>query len=272
MSILRVQLGSWQDLGQAQAAGQPGDALTGRVVMRPSLPAGSAVIDSDSGVHQVDIEHDETATAPWTYDLLDPTDTNPSGWGWVITLSPTAGGTMTAVLTPDRISALPQVGGIRTADLTHFVGLGTVLPIGGLVAPGLGITAAEVDADGHLILTMTDGSTINASQATTLATSAQGAKAETAVQLGGDLAGSSTNPQVTSGAHHTHTADQMVAGQLDGQRLPDGLAYVTGATPGTLTLTWHQFTIDAYPTNYPAGYAAPTPVWVPNTATIARQS
>ncbi len=166
MTILRLTLGSWQDLGQPAATGQPGDQLTGRVVMRPSLPGGSAVLDSGGGVHQVMVERAETVTAPWSWDLLDPTDTDPSGWGWTVSLTPTGGGTMTAVLDPDRIATLPVVDGVRTANLAQFVGLATVLPVGGLVAPGRGIAGATVDAADHLILTMTDGTTIDAGAVT----------------------------------------------------------------------------------------------------------
>ncbi len=114
--------------------------------------------------------------------------------------------------------------------------------------------------------------TAAAQPATAFATATQGGKADTAVQIGGDLAGSNTSPQVTSGAHHTHTADQMVAGQFNGQRLPDGLAYVSGVTASQLTITWHQMTTDAYPGVYPAAYATPAPVWARTTATVARIS
>lgn len=160
MSTLRIRLTSWQDLGQATGAptSSPGTDLTGRVQCIPSLSGGGVLSD---GLHTVASEDITSIECPWSYDLLDPTDAQPSGWGWTIRLSPGPyAGSVIVPLTAELIAATPQVDGVRLIDLSQHVGQSSITAQGGLLSPARGITTMAVDStSGELSADMTDGTT-----------------------------------------------------------------------------------------------------------------
>lgn len=147
MSILRITLGSLRFLGQpakAAAGATPGDPVTSsRITCTPAVD-GAAVMAA--GVHTVTPEV-ITASAitditPWTYDLVDPTDATPTGWGWTITIAPAGGGEpLVASLTAATIAALPATGGVRTARLEDWIQTGTPDS-----QPGAVVTTVRIDA------------------------------------------------------------------------------------------------------------------------------
>lgn len=166
MSILRITLSSWQDLGDQQTAtGQsPGTPVAGRILCIPSLTGGAVI---SAGMHTVSVEDISnvapTPDSPWSWDLVDPTDADPSGWGWTVRLSAPGATTAIAVLSAADIASLPQVDGVRTADLSAFIGRSGISEQGGLVKPGAGVAAMAVDPDtGELASTMTDGTVLPA--------------------------------------------------------------------------------------------------------------
>lgn len=143
MSILRITLGSLRFLGQpakAAAGATPGDPVTSsRITCTPAVD-GAAVMAA--GVHTVTPEVITAATPPWTYDLVDPTDATPTGWGWTITIAPSGGGEpLVASLTAATIAALPATDGVRTARLEDWIQTGTPD-----FQPGVTITTLKVAA------------------------------------------------------------------------------------------------------------------------------
>ena len=143
MSILRITLGSLRFLGQpakAAAGATPGDPVTSaRITCTPAVD-GAAVMAA--GVHTVTPEVITAATPPWTYDLVDPTDATPTGWGYTITIAPAGGGEpLVASLTAATIAALPATDGVRTARLEDWIQTGTPDS-----QPGVTITTLKVAA------------------------------------------------------------------------------------------------------------------------------
>lgn len=137
MGTLRLTLDSWLDMGSPPVDGAtPGTSLAegGIILMHPSLGAGVAL--SSTSMHMPGTERINDPVLPWAYDVLDPTDAQPTGWGWTATLK-TADGHLVAVapLTAETIAALPQVDGVRVARLEDYVGLSDALGQGGLVTP-----------------------------------------------------------------------------------------------------------------------------------------
>ena len=177
MSTLTITLSSWQSIGSATVAAgaQPGDALTGTATIVPSLTSGGVL---GPGLAVPARETVAIGSLPWSYDLLDPTDANPTGWGYTIYLQATGQAAVPVVLSAASIAALTQTSGVRTAALESFVGLSNALGTGGLVAVGAGAQPATAAVPGL-------------------------------VQLAGDLSGTATAPTVTGGTHHGHTAGQV---------------------------------------------------------------
>lgn len=159
MSTLRITLDDWRDLGSPTSTPLLGTELTGRVQCIPSL-AGGGVIDGTT-LRSVATEDVSGVTCPWSYDLLDPTDAQPSGWGWTIRLSPGPYSSGCLVpLTAELIAGTPQADGVRTIDLSQHVGLSSITAQGGLLSPARGITTMAVDStSGELSADMTDGTT-----------------------------------------------------------------------------------------------------------------
>lgn len=138
MSVLRVQVGSWQSAGQptdgytvgdvfparlpdvaGAPAAEPGLALSGMVTMRPT--AVGIVSDEVGALHHLRVERADGVTAPWSFDLLDPTTATPGGWGWVCTVSPIGSRATTIILTAAVIATIPQSGGVRVANLPDLI-------------------------------------------------------------------------------------------------------------------------------------------------------
>lgn len=138
MSVLRVQVSSWQSAGQTTdgytvgdafpdrvpdvvgaPVQEPGVALTGTVTMRPT--AGGLVADEVGALHHLRVERVADVEAPWSFDLLDPTTASPSGWGWVCTIAPLGATPATITLTAALIRTLTQTGGVRVASLPDLI-------------------------------------------------------------------------------------------------------------------------------------------------------
>lgn len=144
MAKLRVTVDSLKDLGSVPIDGTlPGDKQTATIYCVPSLDRG-VVVSDDDGMHSIPAETIRVDSWPWAHDLVDPTGTHPTGWGWTITVRPQSGPPAVAPLTPEAIAALPQdANGTRVARLEDFVGLSDVLGLGGMVTAGQAGVAAE---------------------------------------------------------------------------------------------------------------------------------
>jgi len=140
VSTLRVTLDSLADMGSPPVDGaEPGTALTATIYAVPSVGAGS-VLDQAGGLHLPDTET-VSVTAPWSYDLTDPTDADPTGWGWTVTIRGRRD--VVAVLTPEHIAATPVVAGVRTMRLEDWTQLGPVLSTGMVTAGAAGVAADQ---------------------------------------------------------------------------------------------------------------------------------
>lgn len=140
MNTLRITLDSLRDLGSPTSSGTPGTAQTARIYCQSSLGEGGVLAD---GLHSIPDEIVDVETLPWTYDLVDPTDATPTGWGWTVKIRPEDSPVMVAPLTAETIAALPQVDGVRVARLEKYVGLSDALATGGFVTAGLAGQAAD---------------------------------------------------------------------------------------------------------------------------------
>jgi len=230
-------------LGSPTGPGTPGTVQTATIHCQPSVGRGGVLSD---GLHSAPNETIYNVTLPWTFDLVDPTDAQPTGWGWTITIKPEAGPALVAPLTAAAIAALPQVDGIRTARLEDYVGLSDVLATGGTVTAGLaGVAADQAAASATAAAASATSASTSATSAATSATAAQTARtgAETAQTA---AAGSATAAQAsaataagsaTTAAGSATAADQSEAAALAAQQAAETARDQTNALNLTATAT-----------------------------------
>lgn len=124
MSTLRITLAEVRDLGSpSQVGAVVGRLLSGlHVTITPTTTAAS--VNSAGLLHSVATEDVQGVDPPWSYDLVDPTDADPSGWGYRVRIaaSPSAE-PVVADLDAEAIAAITQVDGVRLAPLVNYIKL-----------------------------------------------------------------------------------------------------------------------------------------------------
>ena len=137
MAILRLTLDSLQDLGDTttRPTGAPGSQLLPRISLAPSVAEGAVHAE---GLHAPLPEDLRVGKLPWSIDLVDPTEADPTGWGWEGKLWPVPHGTQVLAFSVPfpMIADTPQHDGVRTIRIEDCVGLSSG-PVGTpLVRPG----------------------------------------------------------------------------------------------------------------------------------------
>ena len=136
MTILRVTLSAWPDLGAQVSAGMPvGTAiLPAYLKIIPTFRNG-VVRDTLGVVHGRSKEETTITEFPFSYDLVDPIGTMPENWGYTIELSSKTGEKVYANLTSEVISAISVVNDFRTVVLEDHLGVATTDPASPWIAP-----------------------------------------------------------------------------------------------------------------------------------------
>ena len=136
MTILRVTLSAWPDLGEQMSAGMPvGTAiLPAYLKIIPTFRNG-VVRDPLGVVHGRSKEEATITEFPFSYDLVDPIGTMPENWGYTIELSSKTGEKVYANLTADVLSVITVVDNLRTVALEDYLGVATSDPASPWIAP-----------------------------------------------------------------------------------------------------------------------------------------
>ena len=135
MSILRVTLHDWRDLGVELSTGSPVGTvlLPAKVVITPTISTGS-IVDSGNVAHGIRSEKAVVEEFPWSYDLTDPVGSMPEGWGYIIEFT-SKRARSTARITFSDIENVEPVEGIRNVDLRSFLSVSTSAPDAPWIAP-----------------------------------------------------------------------------------------------------------------------------------------
>lgn len=135
MSILRVTLHDWRDLGVELSTGPPVGTvlLPAKVVITPTILTGS-IVDSGNVAHGIRSEKAVVEEFPWSYDLTDPVGSMPEGWGYIIEFT-SKRARSTARITFSDIENVEPVEGIRNVDLRSFLSVSTSDPDAPWIAP-----------------------------------------------------------------------------------------------------------------------------------------
>ena len=250
MAILRLTLDSLQDLGDTTTwpTGAPGSQLLPRIWLAPSVAEGAVHAE---GLHAPLSEDLRVEKLPWSIDLVDPTEANPTGWGWEGKLRPVPlGAQVLAFSVPfPMIADTSQLDGVRTIRIEDCVGLSSGTVGTPLVRPGpkgdKGDTG-DVTAEAQEAATQAAASASSASVAQTAA-AASAASAQDAQVAAVDVTAeaqeaatqaASSASDAAASAQDAQVAAVDVSATVEAQRLakivPGRPNWMANTLPGTI--------------------------------------